>query len=492
MVANNRPNDPGSGIYIDAENLGDEVKGTNIVRYALADWDRDLPRITSISLYGRGVQIWKAALDGLVEELQGPWPFANSRPTVEVIDASGNGRFRDKNTADIKLAMDACQDMLSGRAGFIAVLSNDSDFFALYQKADDLKLNGASGCPNLALSSIRPPAPFLLINHPLSAGVSGRMAGVPGSHRKVLPEESQYAPVTVTEEEIAEAIVAKVDVGLFDNSRIQEVIKDDPALSKHPNANLQGEAFDKFVAESVWPPLSTHGVSRYRSMPVGYVMTEDAKSNLDREFKESGPTSAGLPSDQEFIPSDQEVIDAFVQDRMNRGLIGGGFRAPQLLAFITKTWPDHPYAGSYVSPFDNHFLFPLITRSQGTSPVKILISRPRIYRLYEISPNARRQGEDPTLNDMAKEIVMNLSLESFKPEEVQEVIKSRWAQCEFARLPSHFFNTQFYFQIWPLLCDDRDAGLRAADKPEDDKYELSDVAIQQLRNRFGLTSEESA
>ena len=174
----------GAGIYIDLENLRNDAIAKNIIRYALETWDDKLPRITSISLYGKQTVVWQAAIDGLVADLQGQWPFANSQPKIRISTDEAYTRNPEKNSADIKLAMDACQDMLSGAVSFIAVLSNDSDFMALYEKVEELKkVSPPPGCPNLNLESKYNEVTFLIINHPANAGISASMKLVPDSHR---------------------------------------------------------------------------------------------------------------------------------------------------------------------------------------------------------------------------------------------------------------------------------------------------------------------
>ena len=494
-------NSADAGIYIDVENLTGNIEiAQNILAYMLRNWPANLPQLKKIALYARErATMWESSVKGIARNLQGPWPFANHDPEITSFITAAYSYVpqkpsdeKPKNLADIKIAMDVCQDVLSGQVGYVAILSNDSDYFLVHEKLKEFQETTPPIC-SVNLFSGRG-VPFMHIFHPGSARISPSMMLVPKDNRWHLPEESMSLHFTVDEEDIVQAIVQKED-DVFGYSEIEKVIQGDDELRRHPAATYQGEALHNFVDESLWPLMQNYGVARIR--PGRYVVTEAAKSPVAPPSEESKEIPVVPATEQEEevpvdSPTDQEVIDAFVKDWIDKGRSGGGFRAYIFLAFITQTWPNHPYAGAPLPLFDNQFLFPLINLSQGTRPGKILIPRPRITRLYEIAPNARGREGDPNLNEMAKEIVMKFSLASFKAEEVQKVIKSKWPLCEFAVYRPDTFSDLFYFQIWPLLCDERDAGRRLADKPEDDKYELSEAAIQQLRNRFGPTSEESA
>lgn len=473
-----------AGIYIDVENLGsDEGVAKNIVRYALANWDLDLPPITSISLYGcLNRSMWEASIKGIVSELQGRrGPFAGFEPAIQVLHKEFYSRNSGKNTSDIALALDACEDMLSGKVGFVAVVSNDSDFFPLHDKANSLKESPSPNFPHLRLDTRRAGPPFLLINHPGNAGKSPTRNLIPATHLKTLPEEAKFSPIVVTEDEIAEAVVAEVKVGIFENLDIARVLKGNPSLSDHPASNFSGEDFDKFVAESLLPLLVARGVVEVQRAPAQYAMTESAKFNPEREVE----SPENIADDQ---PSDEDLINEIIRDWKSSSKLGGGFRAYDAQRVMNKRWPDNIYSKVQMGQFDNQFFYPLIDKTQRNEAAKIRVARSQITRLYEIVPDARGRNNEPDLTEMAKEVVRTVDLTSlsFSASQAQECIKERWPNCEFAKFSPSDFGNQFYFQIWPLLCDDRDAGRRSADKPSNGSYELPADAIQRLRSRFGF------
>ena len=479
----------GAGIYIDVENLGiDESAAKNVVRYALENWDGDLPRITSVSLYGKRIGLWKSAIEGFVTELQGPWPFANSQPNIRVVSTESYSGSLQKNAADIKLAVDACQDMLSGAISFVAVLSNDSDFFALYEKARELKSEPIEGCPNIRLWDGRGNVPYQIINHQSGdAKVSRTMDLVPGTHRKILPEEAKTPPVVITDREIAEAVIRETDLVAFKNDHIQQIMDGNESLRKHRASKLTDSEFDQYVKESIWPVLENYGVHRLTSPdekePM-YAMSYVAKNKLDDELKEKETTLTNqssllateiqLPSNPSNIPDD-DYIKALVDV-----CPAGGFRHFNAKGIIGRRWPHIRLPEG--AAFDNTFLHPLIRREMLKASARVLIPREKITRLYEITPAAK--GENgPTLTELAKEIVIKVSLDSFTADDAVKAIENQWPNYSAIRIGR--IDTWFHRNIWPLLkTGDRHAGLDTDPKPEDGVYRLDEDEIAALKRPF--------
>lgn len=482
----------GAGIYIDVENLGlDEAAAKNVVRYALEKWDRELPPITSIKLYGKQTGLWQSAIEGFVTELQGPWPFANSQPNIRVVPTESYSGSSQKNTADIKLAIDACQDMLSGAISFTAVLSNDSDFFALYEKARELKSEPIEGCPNIRLSGGRGNVPYQIINHRTGdAKVSRTMDLVPETHRKILPEVAKNPPVIITDSEIAEAVIQEMDISeTFGNDDIQQMMNGNESLRKHRAAQLKGDEFGQFIKESIWPLLENYRVQQTDDTPPTYAMTRWAKRILDDELKEKETTLTGqgnllgtetqLSTDPSSIPHD-DYIDELVEVRSL-----GGFRFFNARSIFIRRWPHirFPYT------FDESFLRPLIVTEMSKASPRVLMPRDLIVRLYEITPLAK--GENgPTLIELAKEVALKVTLDSFTAEDAHKAVANRWPgyiaiahRHGSMRGPRN--DIWFHYNIWPLLkLGERDAGKDQNDMPGDGVYRLGLDEIAELIQRF--------
>ncbi len=480
----------GTGIYVDVENLGrDEQTAKNIVRYTLKDWDDILPRISRISLYGRNLNesLWKACIDGFIDEFKSHWHEVE--PEVRIVNTQSFNRNQQKSVSDLCIVADAVEDMLSGSVSFVAVLTNDSDFIVLFDRAGRFKENGLNNCSAMSLiaasdrgGETEQRVPFLLINHPAEAGVSEALRLVPRPYIRTLPDTAKESLEALTDEDVAEAIIQKFDLGAyFGYAEMQEVMQDDSVLIKHTAAGYESEQFGKFVEASIWPILQSMGVARIQRQPAKYAMTEDAKSALVLEpVAEDGPV---------VCPKDQEVIDAIVNYFSRESRPGGGIRAWDAKRAFVDTWPDNPISQSHYVPFDNDILLPAIVRTQKGEAAKIRLVRSTVARLYEITPAARQLDEDePGLIEMAREIMDQVSLESFSALTAQAVIQERWPNSEFAKLSDNRFNFAFFYQLWPLLSLERDAGRRSEDKPIDNVYTLSAGDIQTLKNRLSPAS----
>lgn len=499
MAEGRNETNAGAGIYVDAENLGmDEDIAQNVLKYALKEWDQDLPRITSISVYGKKVALWRSSLEGMVNQLQGPWPFSNSRPRIRVLSTESYSRNQEKNAADIKLAIDACQDMLSGAVSFIAVLSNDSDFFALYEKSEELKVSPVAACPNLNLGSNRNGSAFLLINHPVGAGVSPALRLVPVSHRKSLPAEAMLSPVVITNEEIAEAVIREIEIGHFGNSDIREILNGNEKLKEHRSVKLNDMDFDVFVKESIWPLLSERGVYLLKAMPALYGMSETAKDSLTMP-EEGGEPVAGSVGEtlgtsaqsQEWAssaqPGDEKFDEEFIECLAEKIPVGG-FRAWVALRVIAEQWPQFfkdAYPNDYnAAGFDNDTLFPLIRKANSRGLKKIQNPRSRITRLYEITPEAKGM-EGPTLMELATEIASKISLDPLSTDCAQSIIKQRWPDYQI----EDNFRNWFYENIWPLFSDKQWAGTRRGGDsvPIGGIYRLDAADLNAIKSKFQLS-----
>ena len=135
----------GAGVYVDMENLRDDVlrdgtkrtstsqetirrkeivRGQQVIRTLLDTWPQGAPKPQRLSLYVRAdlVEVWRLS-------------SVDQFPCLEV-EVRGVQHFSSsaKNTADIALAADAIADLVLGRVGYVAVVSDDSDFISLYAK----------------------------------------------------------------------------------------------------------------------------------------------------------------------------------------------------------------------------------------------------------------------------------------------------------------------------------------------------------------------
>ena len=162
VIATGEPNPPTtttSAIYVDTENLlspagSDDVEfAQDLITYIVANWPDAYPPIELLTLYvpadkSSQWRIWASDLmelrrmpafdDNGTAEWREPVPTAE-RNRLRVRGIQHFTRSGSKNSADMAIAVDAFDDLLlSRRTDFVAVLSNDSDFYTLFDKLHEI------------------------------------------------------------------------------------------------------------------------------------------------------------------------------------------------------------------------------------------------------------------------------------------------------------------------------------------------------------------
>ncbi|MCY4651759.1 MAG: hypothetical protein OXC95_01195, partial [Dehalococcoidia bacterium] len=234
----------GSAIYADVENLGSSAQET-IGRAVdhLAN-DPTLPRIGSLSLY---VPADKSELWQIWAESE--WPSVKAR--TRGIQHFTNGQ-KSKNSAELAIVADAVEDFALGKTSFIAVISNDSDFGALFVKIREMSNEGGLGqAPFLWItpSGGGPLSPEItrfipdrfridLSNTPNSKVPESLPSANPGTPQNESPQISEHTPTgSLSENErITHVLIRHLPVGKFKASDAQKALKDHaPNLSVPDN-----------------------------------------------------------------------------------------------------------------------------------------------------------------------------------------------------------------------------------------------------------------
>lgn len=148
-----------SAVYVDTENLtppagADNVDfAQNLISRIVGGWPDDYPPIGRLALYVPADKtsqwrIWASSLmsNRATHAAPGAGPGRWRAPTAvernELVKVHGIQHFsrnNSKNSADMAIALDVVDDLLlSQRADFAAVLSNDSDFYALFDKLQEI------------------------------------------------------------------------------------------------------------------------------------------------------------------------------------------------------------------------------------------------------------------------------------------------------------------------------------------------------------------
>ncbi len=380
---------PGSAIYVDTENLRESDHAQSVVAQVVANWPADRPPLGGLSLY---VRADKAELWQLWAETE----FPALRVRVRGVQHFSN--HRAKNSADLAITADAIADLITGLAGAVAVVSNDSDFGALFVKVREL-----------AAQADTPDIPFLWVTAPdagglsaeieqfipdryrwdLSAALATPVAATPPpavsakpppnrlseAVRPALPAAS--AAATISDETVAEELLRQLPVGRFGASDAQKVVKD--RWPKHPEVSSDTAKFGQFLGKSLWPQLAKRGVTMPRkSSPRVYEITHEAKNSLGRSQPDWSVASV-LTSQTDLATP--EKLAAAVAD----GIADDIFKASDAQNALKGGHPQHPAASYTAAQFGTWFarqLWPVMERHGVT----IAKEKPR---RYEMTPDAR-------------------------------------------------------------------------------------------------------
>lgn len=261
-----------SAVYVDMENLAG--KGKELLVELLAKWPDKAPKPSVVHLYVKADQVglWSVWGDG---------QFQNVRILPHGIQHYSN--TNTKNSADVAIVIDAMTDLLTGATGHITVVSDDSDFLALY--------SAMISRPDLPFSSESPP--FLLVVTADKGKQSETIESfVPTEHLHVIGVKKTQAnkkPVQgnktasnseVAYQNMARMIIEEIPVGSFKSTDCQGIIKRDWA--GHDLAKADGAKFGTDFKARIWPHLEKLGVRipNEKSKPLKYEMTKKAKDKL--------------------------------------------------------------------------------------------------------------------------------------------------------------------------------------------------------------------
>ena len=428
----------GAAVYVDTENLQDAARAHDVVRQVIAGWPPEHPPLGWLSLYVRAdkVELWrmwaKDEYPALRIRVRGVQHFSNHRA---------------KNSADLAITADAVADLITGQAAMVAVISNDSDFGALFVKVRELAETaaGAAATPFLwvtapdagllspeierfiparyrwDLSETSRGAPAELMPSPVSPAVIAAPvsapaptstpavvraapaltpASVPVSAPKVAPAAAANAGANDPDSAaVAEELIRRLPAGRFKVGDAQKVIRKRwPKLAEVGDTAKLGQ----YLLKEVWPELQRRGVTMpVTRSPRAYEITQAAKDALARPpVGKSGtpPDAAARPqSSPELLAAaawhqpSPELLAAAVAD----GIAEDTFSASQAQAIIKARFPGFAAADTTPQRFGAWFLenlWPVIQRHG----VNIAREKPR---RYEMTPDARQR-----LAELAPEI----------------------------------------------------------------------------------------
>lgn len=374
----------GAAIYVDTENLRDSDHAQNIVAQIIADWPGPLP-LGSASLYVRAdkIAVWEmwaeSSYPGLRVRVRGVQHFSNSKA---------------KNSADLAITADAVGDLVTGQAAAVAVVSNDSDFGALFVKVKELAR--AAGLEQ---------TPFLWITSPDAGGLSPEMERfIPDALRwdlsdalpalesapvvveppasRPLPKASQPAALPAGKpnasagpdnETIAEELIRGLAIGKFKVTDAHDVFQE---LWPAHQAAAGPAQLGTFLLKEVWPILQKRGVLMTRkSSPRTYEITQGAKDSI---AKPRPRLTSNSTANAESAPVQlAAVVAAGINDDL--------FKASDAQNALRNLQPQHPAASYTAAQFGTWFakqLWPVMEQHG----VVLANDKPR---RYEMTPDAR-------------------------------------------------------------------------------------------------------
>ena len=292
-------NELGTGIYADVQNLQEISRDVLIT--LVKRWPDDMPKPTRLNLYVRAdhQHLWRVWATHQFNEM-----------TVSVTGVQHYSLSATKNAADLAIAVDAMSDLLHKSISHVAVVSDDSDFIALFAKLGeeaerDPDSNGR--VPFLWVFTDRMDTKSMLLEEffprdyihvvdlskPLNEEPESENESQSGDQNGSNPgEDEKDEPAPVAErpepmsradlsEQIALQLIREMPVGKFKSTDCQMTIH--TKFPAHPLAKADGPAFGQLFRRDILPLLQRRGVRELGNQrPRQYEMTHEAKRALIR------------------------------------------------------------------------------------------------------------------------------------------------------------------------------------------------------------------
>ena len=290
-----------------------------------------------------------------------------------------------------------CPTLVMGRANDVAVVSNDSDFAALFVKVRELAQeanaetvpflwihppDGGALSPeidefipavfrwDLATTLAAPTAPTPA---PVPTVCSPTPKPLPAATRPALPAAAGANPDSTA---IAEELIRQLPVGRFKATDAHNVIK--RRWQRHPIAAGDTPHFGIFLLNELWPILEKHGVEMpVKSSPRTYEITQAAKDAI------AGPSAKSLRQSQSAPEPTAAQLAAAVAASITDDL----FSATHALAALKARQPEHPAASYTAQRFGTWFaeqIWPVMEQHG------VILAKEKPRR-YEMTPDARHR-----------------------------------------------------------------------------------------------------
>ena len=402
QVNEGEPASSGAALYVDTENLREADHAQEAIAQAVTDWPGPLP-LGSLSLYVRAdkVAVW---------EMWAEQAYPDLRVRVRGVQHFSN--HKAKNSADLAITADAVADLITGQAAAVAVVSNDSDFGALFVKVRELaRAAGLEQTPFLWITSPDAGALSPEMERFIPAGLRWDLSDtIPAAAPSASPEHHTPGPeprtrtpeshtrhfglspepqktsrqaaslavsldFAIPNETIAEELIRQLPVGKFKVTDALDVFQ--ARWRQHPAAAGPAQ-FGTFLLKEVWPVLQKRGVLMTRkSSPRTYEITQGAKDTIAKAPPK--PSRQGETAPEPLPSRLAATVAAAITDDL--------FSATAAQPAIKSRWPQHPAASYTAAQFGTWFarqLWPIMEMHGVT----LASEKPR---RYEMTPDARHR-----------------------------------------------------------------------------------------------------
>ncbi|HAL47674.1 MAG: NYN domain-containing protein [SAR202 cluster bacterium] len=283
-----------TGIYVDVQNLQEIAR--ELLSILISRWPDVMPKPSALNLYVRAdhQQLWRVWATHQFSDLE-----------VTVKGVQHYSLAATKNAADMAIAVDAIADLLHDRISHVAVVSDDSDFIALFAKlaeevedqAKDLDrapflwvLTDRRDTKSALLKEFFPweylhvvdrSLPPVDFDEDIADDESQDLVDEPADETvQAAPDAAM--PLGTVNEQIALLLVREMPVGKSKSTDCQYLIRED--FPEHTLSGADGPAFGQIFRREILPILEDWGCREIGNQrPRQYEITHEAKRMLSRD-----------------------------------------------------------------------------------------------------------------------------------------------------------------------------------------------------------------
>lgn len=311
-----------SAIYVDIENLtppaGDD--GVEFAQYLIthivSDWPAEHPPIGLLALYVPADKIsqWRTWASALLLQQQPQERDGNEQLSWrESVSVMGQERLRvrgvqhfsrngSKNSADLAIVLDAMDDlMLAQRIDFAAVLSNDSDFHALFDKMFEIVTGRGHSISKVPLLWIVAPngnnlspeikrflPPQFVWDLSEDSSSDDTISQIASHHHEIERRTNngnighlEDTGMGTPENDLAVLIVQEfAGKGEFKSSAAHDIAKQ--FFSSLPQVNCDSPQFGMYLGDVLWPLIAEYGGRKSKPTPTSSWVYEIPETAISR------------------------------------------------------------------------------------------------------------------------------------------------------------------------------------------------------------------